>query len=299
MRPAIRHVLTAKTKDIGGLSVRRALPDAHVARVGPFVFWDEMGSVDYPPGQGLDVRPHPHIGLATVTYLFSGAMVHRDSLGTVQAIRPGEVNLMVAGRGIVHSERSEPQARASGHRLHGIQSWLALPDGWEECDPAFHHTTAAELPVARPEEGVTLRVLMGEIGQWRSPVPTFSETVYAEITLADGGAYELPHRDMERAVYVVGGRLLIAGRSFDAGALVVLVPGAPVEIETQIGTRVMLLGGRRISGERILWWNFLAREPGRIEAAQRAWESAAAQGFVDSVFTLPPEESEHIPLPMG
>jgi len=254
--------------------------------VGPFIFFDHMGPAVFPPGKGVDVRPHPHIGLATVTYLFEGAIVHRDSLGYVQAIQPGAVNLMTAGRGIVHSERTGAE-RAAASRLHGIQSWMALPAEREESDPAFIHYPAAALPQIEVD-GCTVRVIMGSAFGQASPVAVQSPTLYLESRFVHGTTITLPNDYPERAVYVVAGKVLVTDQVIEAGAMAVLGPVQNVTLQGEEGSRVMVLGGEAL-GERDIWWNFVASTSARIERAKEDWR-AGRFGKVQG-------DDEFIPLP--
>jgi redox-sensitive bicupin YhaK (pirin superfamily) len=285
---ALETVVVPRTRDLGGFEVRRALPSARRRMVGPFVFLDQMGPAVFRGGRGIDVRPHPHVGLATVTYLFDGALLHRDSLGTVQAIRPGAVNWMTAGRGIVHSERTPPEARVEGATLFGIQTWVALPRAYEEAAPGFAHTPAEALP-SLEGDGVRLRVVLGALFGARSPVQTFSETVYAEAALAPGARLDVPTEAEERAVYVVEGVVEESGAAFEAGRLLVLRPGAPVLLRAAGPARLLVLGGEPMDGPRHIWWNFVSSSLERIEQAAADW----AAGRFDPV----PGETDFIPLP--
>ena len=258
--------------------------------VGPFIFLDHMGPTVFPAGQGIDVRPHPHIGLATVTYLFEGELVHRDSLGCVQTIQPGDVNWMTAGSGIVHSERSSPQARANGPRLHGLQSWVALPTAHEEVHPAFHHHPAATLP-ALVKDGAQLRVIAGSAYGFTSPVVTLSDLFYVDVALDAGARLTVPEGYPERALYVVQGELEIGGEKFVDGMLPIFDAHARVEVQARSPSRVMLLGGAALDGERHIWWNFVSSSAQRIERAKADWR--------DQRFGAVPGESEFIPLPPG
>jgi redox-sensitive bicupin YhaK (pirin superfamily) len=279
----IDTLITPRTRDLGdGFQVRRALPDAKRRSVGPFVFFDQMGPSVLEPGRGLDVRPHPHIGLATVTYLFEGEIMHRDSLGVVQPIRPGEVNWMTAGRGIVHSERTADELRATASRVFGIQTWVGLPRADEEMAPGFVHFGAADLPTLE-EPGVRARVILGELGGARSPVPTRSATFYADVEL-NGGTLALDTRYAERGAYVVKGSLEIA----EAGQMIVFQRGADVKISAR-GARVMVFGGEPLDGERFIWWNFVSSRRERIAQAAADWKAGRFPGV--------PGETEWIPLP--
>ena len=285
----IEAVIVPRARDIGGFAVKRVLPAARRRSVGPFVFFDQMGPADFPPGSGLDVRPHPHIGLATVTYLFEGEQVHRDSLGTVQVIRPGDVNLMSAGRAIAHSERTDPALRASGSRLAGIQSWIALPQAHEDSAPRFAHHAASSLPlIARG--GSSVRLIAGALHGQRSPVETLSPTLYADVTLEAGGSLEIPADYAERALYPVDGVIALAGESYEAGQLLVLKPGAAVTLDAATPARLMLLGGAPLDGPRHIWWNFVSSSTDRIEQAKADWK---ARRFP----VIPTDDEEFIPLP--
>jgi len=285
----IEAVIVPRTRDLGdGFEVRRALPAAERRMVGPFVFWDQMGPMVLAAGKGLDVRPHPHIGLATVTYLFEGEILHRDSLGTVQPIRPGAVNWMTAGRGIVHSERTPAELRAGGPRLFGIQSWVALPRELEECEPAFVHYPAEALPELEGG-GVRVRLIAGSLGGATSPVATASETLYADLTLVPGAQLAVAADYDERAVYVVAGRVFVAGRACQPGELVVLGKGARPMLAAHDYSRVMLFGGAPMDGPRHIWWNLVSSSRERIEQAKRDWREGR--------FPPVPGESEFIPLP--
>lgn len=290
MTPDVETVIVPRTRDLGdGFEVRRALPAAQRRMVGPFVFWDQMGPTVLAPGRGLDVRPHPHIGLATVTYLFEGEILHRDSLGSVQAILPGAVNWMTAGRGIVHSERTAPETRAKGGPLFGIQSWVALPRAAEECAPAFSHYAAQSLPEIA-EDGLRARVIAGSLFGARSPVATAWETLYADIALDAGARLTVPEHE-ERAVYVVAGEVELGGHAYGPGTLLVLAAkGAPV-LHAPTGTRLMLFGGAAMDGPRHIWWNLVSSSQDRIEQAKADWRAGR--------FPKVPGETEFIPLPEG
>jgi len=290
---AIDIVVVPSTRDLGDhFEVRRALPSIQRRVVGPFVFLDEMGPTVFAPGRGLDVRPHPHIGLSTVTYLQRGEILHRDSLGSVQPIRPGEVNWMTAGGGIVHSERTAPERRAAGSTLAGLQCWVALPRRDEECEPSFVHVDAENLP-AHDGDGASARVIVGEFFGLRSPVPTASPMFYVEVVLQPRARLDVPATYAEQAIYVVEGRLDL-GRDgvFDAGRLLVTRPGSSLTLACGGGdlpVRVMLLGGEPMDGPRFLSWNFVASSAERIEQAKSDWR----EGRFPSV----PGDDEFIPLP--
>lgn len=285
---SIAHVVAARSRDLGGFEVKRVLPWAGGRMVGPFIFLDHLGPVMFPPGHGIDVRPHPHIGLATVTYLFEGELVHRDSLGAVQTIRPGDVNWMTAGRGIVHSERTGSELRASGQRMHGLQSWVALPGKFEEADPAFDHTPAVNLPV-RDADGVRLRLIAGRAFGLVSPVAVFSEMFYADAAISADAALAVPPGYAERAAYVLSGTVAVEGREFGAGNLLIFSAGSEPQLLAQEHSRVALLGGAPLDGERHIWWNFVSSSRQRIEQAKRQWAHRE--------FPPVPGETEFIPLP--
>jgi redox-sensitive bicupin YhaK (pirin superfamily) len=280
-------VLEPRPRDIGAFEVRRALPTRQRRAVGPFVFFDEMGPAVLPAGQGMDVRPHPHINLATVTYLFEGAIMHRDSLGTELAIEPGAVNLMIAGRGITHSERSPDGERGAAARLHGLQLWIALPEAHEEDPPSFHHHPEDDLP-GWQENGAHTRLLMGAIGERRSPVPTRSETLYAVYRLEAGAEVTMPPAQ-ERGLYVVSGQVEVAGAAYDAGRMLILGEGRDVRVRSASGARLALVGGAPL-GPRHMFWNFVSSRKDRIEAAKADWK---AERFP----VVPGDAAERIPLP--
>jgi redox-sensitive bicupin YhaK (pirin superfamily) len=286
---AVETVIVPRTRDLGdGFEVRRALPSRRRQMVGPFIFFDRMGPADLAPGRGLDVRPHPHIGLATVTYLFEGELLHRDSLGTVQRIRPGAVNWMTAGRGIVHSERTPPDVRAAGGRLSGIQLWVALPARLEEAAPSFVHAPAEALPELEAE-GLRVRLVVGTTFGMRAPVDAPSPAFYADAWLERGARLPMPAEHEERALFVVEGEVAIGGASFTVGQLAVLRPRAPVLVEARAPSRAMLLGGAPLDGPRHVWWNFVSSSRERLEQAIADW----AEGR----FAPVPGETERIPLP--
>ena len=286
----IETVIVPRARDLGGFAVRRALPSAQRQMVGPFIFWDQMGPAEFLLGEGLDVRPHPHIGLATVTYLFEGEILHRDSLGTLQPIRPGDVNWMTAGRGIAHSERTAPEVRAAGARLFGIQAWVALPAAAEETEPDFAHHGRDELPVVSGE-GKKVRIVAGSLYGERSPAATLSAMFYADAALAAGTKLPLPAEHEERAVYVASGAVEVAGDRFEAGQLLVFRPGDAITLCAPVPARLLLLGGEPMDGPRHIWWNFVSSRKDRIEQAKADWRTGR--------FTPVPGESELIPLPDG
>ncbi len=285
---ALELVIVPRARDLGGFEVRRALPHGKRQMVGPFIFFDQMGPVQFVAGQGMDVRPHPHIGLATVTYLFDGRVMHRDSEGNVLEITPGAMNLMTAGRGIAHSERTPPAARQAGQNMFGIQSWIALPRAHEETDPAFQHFDAARLPVVE-DGGVWARVIAGAAFGQTSPVGMLSDWLYVEVVLAAGASAPLDPDHEERAVYVVEGEVEIAGDRFEAPRLLIFRPGDRITVSSARGARVMLLGGAAMEGPRYIWWNFVSSRRERIEQAKEEWKSGR--------FAPVPGETEFIPLP--
>jgi redox-sensitive bicupin YhaK (pirin superfamily) len=286
----VELLIGARPRDLGGFTVRRSLPNSQRRLVGPFIFFDHMGPARLEVGQGMDVRPHPHIALATLTYLFDGEIVHRDSLGSLQPIRPGDVNWMFAGRGIVHSERSSSEARRAGVRLHGIQCWVAVPTEDEESAPTFEHYPAHSVPVLR-REGAVLDVIAGTAYGQRSPVSVRSPTLYAHARLEQGATLPIDDEHEERAVYVVEGAIGCDDRVFGAGTMLVLKPRSEVTVQAARPSRVMLLGGAKLSGERHIWWNFVASSPSRIERAKDDWRSGRFP-------KVPGDELELIPLPL-
>lgn len=288
---AVELVVDTRARDlVEGFKVRRALPSSRRRMVGPFIFLDQMGPAVLETGKGLDVAPHPHIGLATVTYLFKGELLHRDSLGMVQPIRPGEVNWMTAGRGIAHSERTPHQLRVSGSELYGIQSWVALPSEYEELDPSFAHHGDDELPIIE-DEGKHVRVICGSLYGARSPVQTLSELFYADITLRKGARIQIPAEHEERAAFVVEGSIGISsdGGTYNVGQLVIFKPRVEIVIAgLSDSTRLMLLGGEPL-GRRYIWWNFVSSSHDRIEQAKEDWREGR--------FAPIPQETDLIPLP--
>ncbi|OHV61627.1 hypothetical protein LCM4577_13105 [Mesorhizobium sp. LCM 4577] len=285
----IELMVVPNAKDIGGFEVRRALPTAKRRLVGPFIFFDRMGPAILRAGHALDVRPHPHIGLSTVTYLFDGKIRHRDSLGTEMVIAPGDVNLMTAGRGIVHSERTPEELRGAPMSVSGLQTWLALPDGKEEIAPVFANTSVARLPEI-DAEGVSGRVVIGEFSGWRSPVATASDTLYADLRLAAGASVQIPADAEERAIYTLEGEVSIAGDVFPAERLLVFKPGEEIVVASERGAHFMLFGGASLGSQRYIWWNFVSSSKERIEQAKQEWKT----GRFDIV---PGDEEEFIPLP--
>jgi redox-sensitive bicupin YhaK (pirin superfamily) len=283
-------VILPPSRDLGdGFTVRRALPQPQRRMVGPFIFFDQMGPVELREGQGLDVRPHPHIGLATITYLIEGEILHRDSLGSVQPIRPGEVNWMTAGSGIVHSERSPEGARhGGGAALFGLQLWVALPADQEESAPTFVHHGADAIPSGEMD-GATVRQIVGRMDGLASPVRTLSEMVYADIRLAPGARYRVPGEQVERAFYLVSGEVSVDGQGFAPAELVILKPGAEIVLTSARGAHLFLVGGEPFPEQRYIYWNFVSSQAERIEQAKADWR--------DRRFADVPEEHEFIPLP--
>ncbi|MHA3976141.1 pirin family protein [Halovulum sp. GXIMD14794] len=292
---AIETLIVPRARDIGGFEVRRALPAPKRQMVGPFIFFDQMGPAEFLTEQGIDVRPHPHIGLGTVTYLFDGGIMHRDSLGTQLEIEPGAVNWMVAGRGITHSERTSDARRAAGGKLFGIQTWVALPDDHEDTDPAFHHRAAGELPLFE-DAGKQVRLIMGRAWGETAPVPVYNDMFYADAMLPAGEALPLPDDHEDRGIYVVAGSANVAGEEYPAGQMMVFRPGDRITVKAgEQGARLVLLGGETLGGPRHIWWNFVASSKEKIEAAKEAWRAGDWQ---NGRFHLPPDDdAEFIPLP--
>ncbi len=282
----VKLVIEAKARDLGGFSVRRVLPSPQRRMVGPFVFFDHMGPAEFPPGEGIQVRPHPHIGLATVTYLFEGEIMHRDSLGFVQPIQAGAVNLMTAGRGIVHSERAGSDLETTS-RLHGIQSWMALPTDQEETAPEFMHYPANDLPELE-QDGLQVRVIIGEAYGMRSPVKSYSPMLYLECRAKQGSTMTLPDSYDEQAVYVVSGEIAIDGQRLASGVMGVMSPGRKSQITANTDCRAMVIGGAPV-GPRHIWWNFVSSSRERIERAKLDWQHKR--------FAMVAGDSEFIPLP--
>jgi redox-sensitive bicupin YhaK (pirin superfamily) len=281
-------MLNPHARDLGGFTVQRLLPAFPTKMIGPFIFFDHFGPIAFAPGEGADVRPHPHIGLATVTYLFEGEMIHRDSLGSVQTIEPGAVNWMTAGRGIVHSERTPPETRARAHRMHGVQTWVALPKDREMAEPSFSHQPKATLPeIVRP--GVTMRLLAGAAFGERAPTPIFSPMFYLAVEMEPGASIKLPPEHEQRGVYAVDREVLVAGEALPAQHCAVLAEDATVRLEATTGARVMLFGGAGMDGDRKIWWNFVASSRALIDAASERWR--------EQRFPPIPGETEFIPLP--
>lgn len=292
---SIETVIVPRARDLGDFEVRRALPAPKRQMVGPFIFFDQMGPAEFVTGQGIDIRPHPHIGLATVTYLYKGKFHHRDSLGTDQWIEPGAVNLMTAGHGITHSERVDGDMLKRPYSLFGIQTWIALPKDAEDNPAAFAHAGKSDLPMLEGE-GKELRLILGSAYGDRAPVKTASEMFYADAVLQPGAALPMPDDHEDRGAYVVDGAVTVAGQTFGPGQMMVFRPGDRVSMKAgDQGARVMILGGETLEGPRYIWWNFVASSRDRIEAAKEAWRAGDWQ---HGRFQLPPtDNTEFIPLP--
>ena len=292
---AIETLIIPRARDLGSFEVRRALPAPQRQMVGPFIFFDQAGPAEFLTGQGIDVRPHPHIGLATVTYLFRGEFQHRDSLGTKQMIYPGAVNWMIAGNGVTHSERTSEATRKAPHSLFGIQTWVALPEGAEDGAAAFEHVGKDALPFLEAD-GVSARLILGNAWGARAPVRTFTEMFYADVHLAPGAQIPLPDEHEDRGIYIVSGSVVIGGQVHGAAEMMVFRPGDRLGITAgPEGARLMLLGGATMPGPYYVWWNFVASSRERIAAAKEAWR---AGDWEAGRFQLPPgDDQEFIPLP--
>jgi redox-sensitive bicupin YhaK (pirin superfamily) len=292
---AIETVIIPRARDLGGFEVRRALPSPKRQMVGPFIFFDQMGPAEFLPTRGLDVRPHPHIGLATISYLYRGRMHHRDSLGTDAWIEPGAVNWMVAGNGITHSERTDDATQKEPMPFFGIQTWVALPKDHEDRPPEFVHASEKDLPFLEGEDK-ELRLILGSAYGETAPVKTASEMFYADAVLAAGAAIPMPDNHEDRGAYVVAGSVEIAGQTFEAGQMMVFRPGDKISAKAgSRGAQLMLLGGATLEGPRYIWWNFVASSQDRIDAAKEAWRG---EDWRHGRFQLPPgDDQEHIPLP--
>ncbi|MBE9059662.1 pirin family protein [cf. Phormidesmis sp. LEGE 11477] len=284
---ALEQILIPEKHDLGGFSVQRSLPHRDHQMVGPFIFFDHLGPAVFPPGEGVDVRPHPHINLATVTYLLEGSLLHRDSLGVVQEIVPGEVNWMTAGRGVVHSERSPDSFRAAKSTLHAIQTWIALPKEFEEVEPSFSHHAADDLPKWK-EKGTTATLIAGEFGSHTSPVQTFSPTIYLSLSFATNSQFQLPVNNQQQAIYSVTPGLFVDGKPLRPNCLSIVETGTPVEISAAAEAQAMVIGGKPL-GSRQKYWNFVSSRAERIEQAKRYWR--------EKRFPQVPKEEEFIPLP--
>lgn len=292
---AIETVIVPRTRDLGPFEVRRALPARARQMLGPFIFFDQMGPAEFLTGQGVDIRPHPHIGLSTVTYLFEGKFHHRDSLGTDQWIEPGAVNLMTAGHGITHSERVDGDMLAAPYRLSGLQTWIALPEAAEDGAPDFAHAAKADLPLLEAE-GKQLRLILGDAYGERAPVATPSRMFYADALLEPGATLPMPEDHEDRGAFILDGAVTVAGQVFEKGQMLVFRPGDRIALEAGVaGARVMILGGDTLEGPRHIWWNFVASSQERIDAAKEAWR---AGDWMHGRFRLPPtDNAEYIPLP--
>lgn len=287
---AIENLIIPRSSDIGGFSVRRALPTRQRRLVGPFIFFDRMGPALLRADEALDVKPHPHIGLSTVTYLFDGEIKHRDSLGTERVIRPGDINLMTAGRGIVHSERTPENLRGHPHSVSGLQTWLALPDGREEIDPQFSHTGREAMPMIEAD-GARGRVVIGAFEGLRSPVASFTDTLFVDLSLEPGRRFPFAAAHEERAIYILSGELVIAGDRFAADQLLAFRPGDEITLQAgPAGCHLTLFGGATLASKRYVWWNFVSSSKERIEQAKEEWRSARFD-------IVPGDEEEFVPLP--
>jgi redox-sensitive bicupin YhaK (pirin superfamily) len=292
---AIETLIIPRARDLGGFEVRRALPAPKRQMVGPFIFFDQVGPAEFITGQGVDVRPHPHIGLATVTYLYRGEFQHRDSLGTNQIIRPGAINWMVAGRGVTHSERTSEASRKAPHSLFGIQTWVAVPESEEDLAPSFEHHGESALP-AIENEGVSVRLLLGRAYGEVAPAKVLSDTFYADVTMQPGARFPLPDDHEDRGLYIIEHSVSIAGQEFEAGRMMVFRPGDRITVAAgPKGARLMALGGATLAGPRYIWWNFVSSSREKIEAAKEEWRRGA---WGKGQFDLPPDDrAEFIPLP--
>lgn len=292
---AIETVIVPRSRDLGDFEVRRALPAPARQMVGPFIFFDQAGPAEFLTGQGIDIRPHPHIGLGTVTYLFQGDFHHRDSLGTDQVIRPGEVNWMMAGKGITHSERTSSAGRQGPHSLYGIQTWVAVPERHEDDVPFFEHHDKALLPELS-DTGMRMRLILGSAYGETAPVTMLSEAFYAHVVLDAGTLFPLPTDHEDRGIYVLEGSILVAGQEFESGRMMVFRPGDAITVLAgERGAQLMILGGATLDGPRHVWWNFVSSNREKIEEAKEAWRQAR---WGKGLFDLPPRDrNEHIPLP--
>ncbi|SDW15716.1 hypothetical protein SAMN05444358_10175 [Ruegeria halocynthiae] len=292
---ALETLIIPRARDLGGFEVRRALPSVKRQLVGPFIFFDQVGPAEFITEGGIDIRPHPHIGLGTVTYLYQGEFEHRDSLGTHQMIYPGEVNWMVAGRGVTHSERTSKETRARQSKLFGVQTWLALPETHEDLPPDFEHHKQSALPHIE-DEGVSARLILGSAYGETSPVSMLSETFYLDLQLAPGASFPLPDDHEDRGVYITQGSVDVAGDTFDQGRMMVFRPGDQLSVRAgPLGARLMLLGGATMNEDRYIWWNFVSSSKEKIESATREWNTA---DWTNGAFHLPPgDDQEFIPIP--
>lgn len=292
---AIETLIIPRARDIGGFEVRRALPAPKRQMVGPFIFFDQAGPAEFLTGQGIDVRPHPHIGLGTVTYLYRGDFHHRDSIGSDQIITPGELNWMVAGKGVTHSERTSAAARQGPNSLYGIQTWIALPEDREDMAPIFEHHGKDSLPTIEAE-GVAARLILGNAYGEKAPATLYSETFYLDVVLQAGARFPLPDDHEDRGLYITDGSVLIASQEFEAGRMMVFRPGDRITVQAgDTGARLMVLGGATLNGPRHVWWNFVSSSKDKIEAAKEEWRAA---NWGKGAFDLPEDDnSEYIPLP--
>lgn len=292
---SIETLIVPRARDLGGFEVRRALPAPKRQMVGPFIFFDQMGPAESLTGKGIDVRPHPHIGLATVTYLYKGEFQHRDSLGSNQMIYPGELNWMVAGNGVTHSERTSEETRMAPSNLFGIQTWVALPEDHEDGHPAFEHFGQEHLPFL-DGEGKKVRLILGNAWGEKAPASTFSEMFYADVVLDAAARIPIPDNHEDRGIYITSGSIVVAGQIYEAGQMMVFRPGDAITITAgETGARVMMLGGETLNGPRYVWWNFVSSSKEKIEEAKQAW---ARGDWQDGRFALPPgDDAEFIPLP--
>ncbi len=292
---SIETLIVPRARDLGGFEVRRALPAPQRQMLGPFIFFDQMGPAEFITGKGVDVRPHPHIGLATVTYLYRGEFQHRDSLGSNQTILPGAVNWMVAGQGITHSERTSELTRQNPHSLFGIQTWVALPEDKEEMAPSFEHHGKERLPVIE-DAGVNMRLILGNAYGEKAPASVFSDVFYGDVALQPSARFPLPDDHEDRGLYVMEGSVSIAGQEFTAAQMMVFRPGDRITVAAGAqGARVVILGGETLNGPRYIWWNFVSSSKERIEEAKEQWRQ---ERWGAGQFDLPPDDRvEHIPLP--
>ncbi len=292
---SIETLIVPRARDLGDFEVKRALPAPRRQMVGPFIFFDQMGPAEFLTAQGVDIRPHPHIGLGTVTYLYQGDFHHRDSIGTDQVILPGAVNWMVAGKGVTHSERTSEPARKGPHSLYGIQTWIALPETHEDMEPIFEHHSKETLPEIR-DNGIEAKLILGNAYGAKAPVTLYSEAFYLDVVLAPRARFPLPDDQEDRGLYITQGSVTIAGQTFEAGRMMVFRPGDKITVAAgDQGARLMALGGATLNGPRYIWWNFVASSKERIEHAKEEWRAAK---WGQGQFDLPPSDhDEYIPLP--
>ena len=295
---SIETLIIPRSRDIGGFEVRRALPSPQRQMVGPFIFFDQAGPAEFITGQGIDVQPHPHIGISTVTYLFKGQFQHRDSTGANQSIEPGEVNWMIAGKGVTHSERTSPEIRKNPSSLFGIQTWVALPAHAEDMPPEFEHHSKQELPFLEGE-GKQVRLIIGNAWGEAAPTKTLSEMFYADAILEAGAALPLPDNHEDRGIYIADGSLIVAGDHFEKGQMMVFKPEDKISGKAgESGARLILLGGATMNEKRYIWWNFVSSSREKIREAKKAWADGAAQGWQNGLFKLPPDDDQdYVKLP--